>query len=776
MTASSTNSSSKHLSAAEKFRLLPARVREQRLTKLTPEEKLSLFYKWEFWARPNQLLPAGEWTTWMIMAGRGFGKTRTGAEAVRRWVRTNRLVNIIAPTSDDARDVCIEGESGILAICPPDERPIYKASKRLLLWPNGARSLIFTADEPERLRGKQHMKLWCFTAGTSVLSQAGSVPIETLRRGDRVWTREGLQFIEFTGARTAEVGKVFFSDGSFLIGTFDHPVLTSVGWTMLGCLAKGQTAFAGNVCRAAISRAMKDRGKFISTVRSGSQRTARSRQGCTSIIETGIDPTTNYPISNWSRQGITSAANPKRPPLSLRSFANHAERTSSAVEETNGSDAAVVAIDSPMIGGADHGAARIAGDPLVRSVEISAVSVASIWEPAGTATVHNLKVRNIPEFFANGILVHNCDELAAWRFDASWDQARFGLRLGNFPQAIVTTTPKPIKIVKEILKESSTFLTRGTTYENRSNLASAFYSHIITKYEGTRLGRQELNAELLEDRPGALWTHALIDQHRVQKMPALVKMGIALDPATTSTETSDEWGIVGAGKDDRNPPHFYVFCDESEILTPNAAGQRAIRLYKEWELDRIIGETNQGGDMIESILRLLGFRYKYKGVHASRGKFTRAEPISSLYEQGRVHHVGTFAPLEDEMCDYDPDVTDPSPNRMDALVWVLTWLSSGGDARGLHDAYEILKKRTQDQEAGKMPEKKEPSKRTRLAKPVESTLEKPVTVPETSGCPDCHATCITTVAGGQKRCGNCGKQWGDARTAVSLPKRSPMRK
>ncbi|HOA25319.1 MAG TPA: terminase family protein [Aggregatilineales bacterium] len=368
-----------------------------------------------------------DWRYWLVMAGRGFGKTRTGAEMVRRWVRDYPLVNLIGATADDVRDIMVEGESGILAICPPGERPEYRPSKRRLDWPNGARSLLFTADEPERLRGKQHMKLWA-------------------------------------------------------------------------------------------------------------------------------------------------------------------------------------------------------------------------------------------------------DELAAWRYPEAWDQAMFGLRLGDNPQAVITTTPKPVKAVRDLLKDAHTVTYTGTTYENRANLAEAFYNAIITKYEGTRLGRQELLAEILDDVPGALWKRDRIDDLRVTDLPNMTRIVVAIDPAVSTTDESSETGIVvaGVGKDG----HGYVLDDLTVKASPHEWATRAVNAYHDYQADRIVAEVNNGGDMVEHTLKTVDPKLPYKKLHASRGKHTRAEPIAALYEQGRVHHVGMFAELEDQMCTWVPG--DDSPDRMDALVWALTELMLGG--------------------------------------------------------------------------------------------------
>jgi phage terminase large subunit-like protein len=270
-----------------------------------------------------------------------------------------------------------------------------------------------------------------------------------------------------------------------------------------------------------------------------------------------------------------------------------------------------------------------------------------------------------------------CDELASWRFpEEAWNQAMLGLRLGSSPQAVVTTTPKPLKLIKELMVAPTTYETHGTSYENRVNLAPAFLGQIITKYEGTRLGRQELDAELLEDNPGALWHHDQIDKLRVEKAPELDRIVIGVDPAVTSTENSAETGIIAASRGKERPPHFYILGDLSLQGSPDTWAERAVYGYRAHQADRLVGEVNNGGDLVEAVLRTKDLLFAYKAVHASRGKATRAEPVAALYEQGRVHHVGNFARLEDELCDFDPTVAQKSPDRMDALVWALWELAT----------------------------------------------------------------------------------------------------
>ena len=422
---------------ARNKRVLSSEQRRQWIAAISDDEAEAILHDWAFWARPNQLEPAGDWINWMVMAGRGFGKTRMGAEQVRTWAKEFPIVNLVGPTAADIRDVMVQGigaGSAIMEICGKDERPVYEKSNRRLVWRNGAQSLPFSAEEPERLRGPQHMKVWC-------------------------------------------------------------------------------------------------------------------------------------------------------------------------------------------------------------------------------------------------------DELAAWKYaDQAWEQMEFGLRLGPNPQVVITTTPKPTKLIKALAASPQSYVTRGSTYDNRTNLAKNFFEKVIGKYEGTRLGRQELMAELLDDRPGALWTLKAIDADRVGRCPPLTRIVVGTDPAVSSNDDSAEWGIlvVGMGLNPDGqpwPPHFYVIDDLSGKFSPNDAAKRVVQGYTAHGADRIIAETNNGGDLVEAVLRNVHHNFAYKAVHASRGKLTRAEPIAALYEQHRVHHIGAFGALEDQMCDYVPQLSK-SPDRLGALVWALTELSS----------------------------------------------------------------------------------------------------
>lgn len=386
-----------------------------------------------------------------MLAGRGFGKTRAGAEWVRKVTcgpsplaaGKHHRIAVIAETAADARDVLVEGDSGILAVHPKDYRPLYEPSKRRLTWPNGAMATLFNAVEPDQLRGPQH-------------------------------------------------------------------------------------------------------------------------------------------------------------------------------------DAAL------------------------------------------------------------------CDELAKWRYAReTWDQLQFGMRLGDHPQQVITTTPRPIPLIKEIMADLHTVITRGTTMDNASNLAPSFMKRIVSKYEGTRLGRQELNAEILDDVPGALWTREIIDgapddPRRVRQAPELRRVVVAVDPSGTKGDgEGDDVGIVvaGLGTDGRG----YVLADWTCQLSPEGWGRRVVEAYRLFEADRIVGEKNFGGDMVRFVVSTADKRASYKDVTASRGKVIRAEPISALYEQGKISHVGALPELEDQMCAMTASgyVGEGSPDRADALVWALTELMLGGSSYNL---------------------------------------------------------------------------------------------
>jgi phage terminase large subunit-like protein len=419
-------------SALQEFRRLFAlnpTERARLFAAMTEKECQEFYYDWSLWGRPEQKPPRGDWLYWLILAGRGAGKTRAGAEAVREWVKTFEIVNLIGSTHDDVRDIMVLGESGLMSICPNEERPRYGRASARLSWPNGAVSQLFSAEEPDRLRGKQHMKLWL-------------------------------------------------------------------------------------------------------------------------------------------------------------------------------------------------------------------------------------------------------DELAAWRNPDAFEQALLGLRLGDKPQAVITTTPRPTKLIKQLVADKHAMVTRGSTFDNSHHLAEAFLKRITQRYEGRAIGRQELFAEIVEEAPGALWTRALIERQRLRADTATNynEIVIGVDPPAKSGARADECGILVVGKTERAVIH--VIADlTSQGDTPGQWSARVVAAYRRFKANRIVAEINNGGEMVVEVLRQSDPNLPVRKVTATRGKFLRAEPIAAAYERGAVFHLGDFPKLEDQLCtltpDFDPRASGFSPDRADALVWAI---------------------------------------------------------------------------------------------------------
>jgi len=278
-----------------------------------------------------------------------------------------------------------------------------------------------------------------------------------------------------------------------------------------------------------------------------------------------------------------------------------------------------------------------------------------------------------------GVQFHRvwCDELASWRYREAFDNLMMALRLGESPKCIITTTPRPTELIKELAVRSDTKVIKGNTFENMDNLAPSAIKMLKERYEGTRLGRQELYAEILEDVEGALFHSTNIEESRIEVTPDMQRIVVSCDPAVTNNAQSDETGIIVAGRGVDN--HFYILEDKSGVFSPDVWIKRAIELYYKFDADRIVCEVNNGGDLIEKLLRVQDCNVPYSSVRATRGKMLRAEPISALYEQGKVHHVGYFKELEEQMCSYTPD-TVKSPDRLDALVWGISSLMNSGRA------------------------------------------------------------------------------------------------
>lgn len=274
------------------------------------------------------------------------------------------------------------------------------------------------------------------------------------------------------------------------------------------------------------------------------------------------------------------------------------------------------------------------------------------------------------------------DELAKFKYpNDCWDNLEFGLRLdtnGNVPQVVVTTTPKPIKLIKELAVDPDVFVTYGSSYENMSNLSEAYIKRIIKRYEGTRIGAQELEGRILTDIEGALWKYSTIAENRVTMAPSLDTVTIVLDPSVTNKDTSDECGIIVMG---RKSGHAFVLEDHSAKMSSKEWAELAVKLYHKHKADYVLAEVNNGGDLVKTVISLLDPRVPVHTVFATRDKYTRATPAAGVYEQNRVHHVGTFDLLEEELTEWEPG--KPSPNRLDAVVWGVTDLLLSEDEKNL---------------------------------------------------------------------------------------------
>ena len=280
------------------------------------------------------------------------------------------------------------------------------------------------------------------------------------------------------------------------------------------------------------------------------------------------------------------------------------------------------------------------------------------------------------------------DELAAWQYEDTWNQLQFGLRLGDHAQTVITTTPRPTKLIKDLVKRETTMVTRGSTFDNAENLSQSALLEMQTRYAGTRIGQQELYGAILDDNPGALWSRALLETARVKDTPYLTRIVVGIDPAVTSGEDSDSTGIVVAGMSADG--HYYILADYTLKASPQVWAEKAVYAFELHKADRIIAETNNGGDLVVHLLQQVKNTIPVKKVTASRGKAVRAEPIAALSEQGKLHMVGYFTELEDELCEYEPGVSAKSPDRMDAMVWAVTELSEGSNALNYLSALAVF--------------------------------------------------------------------------------------
>ena len=275
------------------------------------------------------------------------------------------------------------------------------------------------------------------------------------------------------------------------------------------------------------------------------------------------------------------------------------------------------------------------------------------------------------------------DELAKWRYiEDTWSNLLLGLRLGKAPKVLATTTPRNISLLRDLVAASSTRVIRGSTYDNKSNLPMSFFEQVVGQYEGTRIGRQEIYGEILTDVPGALWSRSLLEQTRIRETPDFDRIIVAVDPPVTSGEKADTCGIIVAGCDGQGRAYILEDCSV-QGLSPHGWAKAALAAYHQHEADRLVAEVNNGGELVESLLRQIDPDVSYRAVRASRGKILRAEPVAALYEQHRVRHLGFFPELEEQMCALTPSGLSggKSPDRVDAMVWAVTELLLQGQAR-----------------------------------------------------------------------------------------------
>lgn len=744
------------LSEIEQFRQLPIEERQKRLDRLTDEEIVALKYDWNFHSRPVQRTPqrVPPWVYWLILAGRGWGKTRVGAEWVREQTKTNELVNLIGATVTDARDIMIEGEA--LALDTPIPTPsgwrclgeiqigdqvfTEQGEVTSVTWVSaiaeGRPCYAVTFSDEETIIADADHKWLVYSFSERQYNKAPSIrTTEALTHRTRIYNQRNytikrpgpLAYPEKELPIDPYVFGCWLGDGTSAGGgytTNDQEIIDeirSAGYTV----SKWNQEFQYNILglcaplralgvlnnkhipriylegsieqRQALLQGLMDtdgyiddtghcefdqnkeafiiqmweliRGLGMTCRKSLSKTYSKDFPGASPMLRVQFSP--NFPCFRLPKKLSRIR------PLSKKS--SWVSVTSVEPVESVPVKCIAVAADSHLyLAGKGCTPTHNSGVLAVCAKRERPVFVASkrqLQWPNGAKSLiftadepERLRGKQHMKFWA--------DELAAWRYPDAWDQAMLGLRLGKHPQACITTTPRPIQTLRDLIKDDATIVTKGTTYDNRSNLAEAFFNKIIKKYEGSRLGRQELNAELLDDNPGALWHLKDIDRLRVKESTMLARVVVGIDPSVKEDGSGDECGIVVAGLG--YDGEFYVLDDISLAASPNGWAKEAIdNGYKRHCADRVVAEINNGGALVESVLRTVDPNVSYEGVHASRGKKTRAEPISALYEQGRVHHVGTFAKLEDEMCQWDPELSPESPNRVDALVWAITMLAGG---------------------------------------------------------------------------------------------------
>lgn len=679
------------------LRSLPEEEGAAILDAMTPEELQ--WFSYDFygcWAHPYQQPPEGHWSTWVLFGGRGSGKSRAGAEWIKERVKQGaRTIALVGRTKRDVREVMVKA---LLSdqLYPDGERPVYNPSLSKLTWPNGAIAYLYSADEPDQMRGPQHDTAWCVSGDTLILMADGTErPIKEVLVGDMVQTRSGPRRVQKSTQThpSAPLWELRASDGRTLIGTANHPIWVNGQFVPLCDVPTGGIMWACQKPLSTTATVISTTAKTIiatlaanySTALCGLWNAGRSLRAMWSTISTVINSTIAWTTLNscygaiMSDSTVKSAGRLGTPPTDP-SRLNKAGQTANRARLRASTAARSSVQPLPLLSG------------VVTNVESPPVITVSAVRPLGQiGAVYNLLVGGDHEYFANGLLTHNCDELAAWRRPDAWDQLQFGMRvpapvtaygesqgLHGFlqPQTIATTTPKRVEFFRNVLKSHGVVTTGGSTYANRANLSEHFIQHITTQYGGTRLGQQEIHGVMLDDNPDALWQYSTIEKYRmgIQGRPfvrdSLIRIVIGVDPEAASGEDSAETGIIVAGR--TRSRHLYVLEDCTVHGTPDQWGRAVVEAYHRWSADLIVGEVNNGGDMVGHVILTADPRANFKPVRASRGKVVRAEPVSAIYEQGRGHHVGYLPELESQITSWMPG--EKSPDRMDALVWAATEL------------------------------------------------------------------------------------------------------
>lgn len=670
---------------------------------------------------PHQVPPPGNWYGWLLLAGRGAGKTDACAKYVHDHVMgppclpgdTPHWVGIIAPTLGDAATSCVTGPSGLYAHSP-GAKMVNTTGGTIVRWPNGSVAKLFGANteaDTERLRSGGNRSI---AVGTLVHTERGLVPIEQVTTEDRVWTRLGLRPVLGSwdhGMRP--IWTVRTRSGRELRLTPDHKVWTQRGWVRCDHLAVGDTLSSWNTAVTvgsgsaltghAQSGPETNTGRSSCTDRSTRTTTGPSPRGGTSTTRMRTSRTTTPPT--WRPNPTGSTADTTRSPRS---------GTLLAVERPNGTRSLIVLASSAGPSSTGTGAPgsapgsaggntsskqppacshAVCAEAISQSGASPLLSLApdvveTISPGNAEGPVWDLTVAGEHEFFAGGLLVSNClawlEEMAAWRYlDDAWSQMRFGLRAGPRPHWIASTTPKPRPLIKRLAGGDvrNVVLSRASMYDN-PHLLEDIRRALEEEYGSTDLGRQELHAEILDEDSNALWARQWLEASRMPNLdsiPArLLRTTVGVDPSGGAGEQ----GIVVVAKtmeefltpaDKKlNLAHGYVLGDRTVHMKPEGWGRRAVEAAVEFQADDIAVEVNFGGEMAVSTIRAaadrMGLNIPVKMIRATRGKSVRAQPVSALSSQNRWHIVGVQPELEDQLCTWYPEL-DWSPDRLDAMVW-----------------------------------------------------------------------------------------------------------